>query len=472
MKVPQHVLVSGIVAGMRPPGPPVPKFLTPVFGGIYAAAYGVGGQPLVSSIVQHYGPVVSIPVLGFGDVVAVADPGLAKQVLNEKPDVLLGGEGVGPAAVIYGPRSMFVREEPEHLQRRRILIPPLHGDALLGYAPIIESVTREAMNSWPQGRPMRMLAAARELTLDVIIRVVFGVHDPADVQRLGKPFEELLALALSPETPARYALRRLGAVRMWGRLAAINNQIDELVLPLIEKNRSANPDPPGASVLAMLSRTRYDSGQLLSDRMIRDDLVTLVLAGHETTATTLAWMVDLLLHHDAALARVCAEAQSGETSYTEAVINETLRLRPPAPITGRMTTGPYRLGDYMIPAHTRIVLLLDLVNRNSKSYPDPDAFRPERFLGSRPPAHSWIPFGGGIKRCIGASFSMCELTTVLHTILRHADLAPVSSRLESPPSHAAPVLIPSQGTRIIFRRNSREESRSPNPRDSVQPLPC
>lgn len=442
---------------MRPPGPPVPKLLTPVFGGIYAAAYGVGGQPLISSIVRRYGPVVSIPVLGFGDVVAVADPELAKQVLNENPDVLSGGGGVGPAAVIYGPRSMFVRDEPEHLQRRRILIPPLHGDALIGYTPIIESATRDAMNAWPQGRPMRMLGVARELTLDVIIRVVFGVHDAADVRRLGKPFEELLALALSPETPARYALRRLGAVRMWGRLASINHQIDELVLPLINKYRSANPDAPGASVLAILSRTRCDSGKLLSDRMIRDDLVTLVLAGHETTATTLAWMVDLLLHHASALDRVRAEAQSGETSYTEAVINETLRLRPPAPITGRMTTGPYHLGDYTIPAHTRIVLLLDLVNRNPKSYSDPDAFRPERFLGRRPPAHSWIPFGGGIKRCIGASFSMCELTTVLHTILRYADLAPVSSRMERPPSHAAPVLIPSQGTRIIFRRISRGE---------------
>lgn len=135
---------------------------------------------------------------------------------------------------------------------------------------------------------MRMLAAARELTLDVIIRIVFGVHDPADVQRLGKPFEELLALALSPETPARYALRRLGAVRMWGRLVAINKRIDELVLPLIEKNRSATPDPPGASVLAMLSRTRYDSGQLFSDRMIRD--VTCVVSGHRRRIVVGTWL--------------------------------------------------------------------------------------------------------------------------------------------------------------------------------------
>jgi cytochrome P450 len=398
-----------------------------------------------------------MPILGFGNVVAVADPQLAKQVLNEKPDVLLGGEGVGPAAVIYGPRSMFVQEEPQHLERRRLLIPPLHGDALVGYVPVIESATLEAMSSWPIGRPMRMLEAARELTRDVIIRVVFGVDDPDDVRRFGEPFDELLTLALSEETPVRYAMRRLGAVRMWGRLAAVNKRIDELVLPLISQLRSAR-SKSSRSVLALLAEAHYDNGEALSDRTIRDDLVTLVLAGHETTATTLAWMVDLLLHHDAELDRVREEANSGETTYTEAVINETLRLRPPAPITGRMTTGPYRLGDYTIPAQTRIVILLDLINRNATNYPDPDEFRPERFFGTRPPSHSWIPFGGGVKRCIGASFSLCELTTVLHTILRCAELVPARTQLEKPPYRAAPVQIPSHGTQVIVNRSCRQKA--------------
>ena len=444
---------------MRPPGLPAPKPLTPLFGGLYAAAYGVGGQPLVAAIVRRYGPVVSIPILGFGDVVAVADPDLAKQVFTAKPDVLLGGAGVGPAAVIYGSRSMFVQEEPEHLRRRRILTPPLHGDSLAGYVPIIEAATREAMASWPVGRPMRMLEAARALTLDVIVRVIFGVDDPADVKRLGEPFDELLTLALSEETPMRYAMRRLGAVRAWGRLATINRRIDGAVLPLIARRRSQ----PGraAGVLGMLVDAQYDDGKGLSDKEIRDDLVTLLLAGHETTATTLAWMVDLLLHHRPALDRVRGEVLSGDTAYTEAVINETLRLRPPAPITGRMTAGEYQLGDYTLAPRTRIVLLLDMVNRCAKSFPDPDEFRPERFLGTRPGPYSWIPFGGGIKRCIGASFSICELTTMLHTMLRHGDFEPVSSRLETAPSRAAPVLVPGRGTLVVFSRHeARQETLS------------
>jgi cytochrome P450 len=418
-----------------------------MFGGLYAVAYGLGGQALVHQLVARYGPVVSLPVLGFGNVVAVADATLAKQVFTEKPDVLLGGEGVGPAAAIYGRRSMLVQEEPEHLRRRRILTPPLHGQALAEYVPIIEAATRSAMCTWPVGRSMRMLEAARELTLDVIVQVIFGVHEPAAVRRLGRPFEELLELALSEETPVRYALRRVGALLMWGRLARVNRRIDELVLPLIAEARG---ERGRTDVLAILANATTEDGDGLSDNVIRADLMTLMLAGHETTATTFAWLIDLVLHHPQVLARLRGDAESGQTEYTQAVINETLRLRPPAPITGRMTVGRYRLGDYTLDPGTRIVLLLDAVNRDPQTYPDPNEFRPERFLGERPHPYAWIPFGGGIKRCIGASFSMCELTTMLHTMLRHGDFQPVSDRPEAPSSRAAPVVVPRHGTRVYF----------------------
>ncbi len=444
---------------MRPPALPAPRPLTPLFGGLYAAAYGIGGQQLVGHLVQRMGPVVALPVLGYGPVVAVADPALVRQVFAAKPDVLLGGEGVGPAAAIYGSDSMFVQEEPEHLRRRKLLTPPLHGSALDGYVPVIEEATRAAMAHWPVGRSMRMLEAARELTLEVIVRVMFGVHDPVEVRRLGEPFDDLLVLAISEETPVRYAARRLGALRFWGRLTGINRRVDDVLLPLIAARR-AHPERD-AGILGMLVDARAEEGEglpgseSLSDKEIRDDLVTLVLAGHETTATTLAWVVDLLLHHPDALERVRAEARDGGTAYTEAVINETLRLWPPAPITGRMTARRYTLGDYTLEPGTRIVLLLDAVNRDPGAYPDPDEFRPERFLGERPPPHSWIPFGGGIKRCIGAAFAMRELVTVLHTVLREGSLEPVSPDPETPPWRAAPVLVPRNGTRVRFRPLAR-----------------
>jgi cytochrome P450 len=438
---------------VRPPALPAPRPLAPIFGGLYAAAYGVGGQQLVGQLVRKIGPVVALPVLGYGPVVAVADPALAKQVFAAKPDVLLGGEGVGPAAAIYGSDSMFVQEEPEHLRRRKLLMPPLHGSVLNGYVPIIEEATRAAMARWPVGQPMRMLEAARELTLDVIVRVMFGVQDPAEVKRLGEPFDDLLVLAISEETPVRYAARRLGALRLWGRLSGINHRVDEVLLPLIAARRADSRRDAG--ILGMLVDARTEDGEGLSDKEIRDDLVTLVLAGHETTATTLAWVVDLLLHHTDALERVRAEARDGGTAFTEAVINETLRLWPPAPITGRMTAVRYTLGDYTLEPGTRIVLLLDAVNRDPDAYPDPDEFRPERFLGERPPSHSWIPFGGGIKRCIGAAFAMRELVTVLHTVLREGTLEPVNRTPETPPWRAAPVLVPRNGTRVRFRPLAR-----------------
>ncbi len=441
---------------MRPPALPAPRPLAPFFGGLYAAAYGIGGQQLVGRVARRVGPVLALPVLGYGPVVAVGDPALAKQVFAASPDVLLGGEGVGPAAAIYGSDSMFVQEEPEHLRRRKLLIPPLHGAVLDSYVPIIEAATRDAMAGWPTDRPMRMLDAARALTLDVIVQVMLGVREPAEVARLGKPFDELLLLALSDETPVRYAARQFGALRMWGRLNRANRHIDEVLLPLIAARRAH----PGlaAGILGMLVDARGQGGESLSDKEIRDDLVTLMLAGHETTATTLAWVVDLLLHNSDALDRVRAEARDGGTTYTEAVISETLRLWPPAPITGRMTAGEYRLGEYTLAPGTRIVVLLDVINRDPGSYPDPDEFRPERFLGQRPPASAWVPFGGGIKRCLGANFAMCELVTVLHTVLCDGELTPASRLPERPRPFASPVLLPRNGTRVWFRPSGLQQS--------------
>ncbi|MCH9641547.1 MAG: cytochrome P450 [Actinomycetia bacterium] len=440
---------------MRPPSLPAPRLISPLFGGLYAAAYGIGGQPLMRRLVQSYGPVIALPVLGYGRVVAVADPTLAKQVFTARPDVLLGGEGVGPAAAIYGRRSMFVLEEPDHLRRRKLLTPPMHGDTLRSYVPAIEAATRSAMASWPAGVPMRMLEAGRDLTLDVIVQVIFGAHEATEVARLGAPFARLLEMALSTETPIRYAARRLGALRAWGALADINREIDDLVLPLIAQRRSVGARRQPTDILSMLVDARSEDGEQLSDKEIRADIVTLMLAGHETTATTLAWLVDLLAHHPRVQDRVRAEVGTCHSDYTEAVINETLRLHPPAPITGRMTAGKYRLGDYTLDAGTRIVLLLDVINRDPRTYPEPDRFDPDRFVGAKPSPYGWVPFGGGLKRCIGASFSMCELTTILHTMLSEAELRPVSRQQESAATHAAPVLVPRNGARVYLDPLSR-----------------
>ncbi|OBA84566.1 cytochrome P450 [Mycobacterium sp. 1164966.3] len=401
-------------------------------------------------LIRRYGPIMTMPILSLGDVAIVSDPALAKEVFTAPPDVLLGGEGVGPAAAIYGSGSMFVQEEPEHLRRRKLLTPPLHGAALTGYVPIMEESTRVAMRSWPVDRPFEMLEAARSLMLDVIVRVIFGVDDPAEVRRLGRPFERLLNLGVSEQLTVRYALRHFGTLRVWPQRAKANREIDDVVMPLIAQRRNDPALGEQLDVLALLMGARGEDGKGLSDDEIRDDLITLMLAGHETTATTLAWVMDLLLHHPEALQRVQAEAASGGEDFTTAVIHEALRVRPPAPLTARVAAKPLPIGGYRVAAGTRIVVHIIAINRNPGVYEYPNEFRPERFLGIRPQTYAWVPFGGGVKRCLGASFSMRELITVLHVLLREGEFTAVDPSPEKIVRRSI-MLAPRRGARVRYR---------------------
>lgn len=420
------------------------------FAAAYAVAYLVGGERRMLRLIRRYGPIMTMPILSLGNVAIVSDPELVKQVFTAAPDVLLGGEGVGPAAAIYGSGSMFVQEEPEHLRRRKLLTPPLHGAALSSYVPIMENSARAALRSWPVDRPFEMLTAARSLTLDIIVKVIFGVDDPDEVRRLGRPFERLLNLGVSEQLTVRYALRRAGTLRVWPQRAQANKAIDDVVMPLIAQRRNDPDLNQKLDILALLMCARGDDEEPLSDNEIRDDLITLMLAGHETTATTLAWAFDLLLHDPDALQRVRAEAVSGGEEFTTAVINETLRIRPPAPFTARVAAQPFQIGGYRVDAGTRIVVHIIAINRNAAIYGHPNEFRPERFLGTRPQTYAWVPFGGGIKRCLGASFSMRELVTVLHVLLREGEFSAVDEKPERIVRRSI-MLAPQHGTRVRFR---------------------
>ncbi|WNG90891.1 cytochrome P450 [Mycobacterium sp. ITM-2016-00318] len=440
-------------ATIRPPPPPGPRAIAPLRPFVAAACgagYLVAGEWLIRRLFARYGPMVSIPLPGI-PVVLIKDPQLVKQVFTEKPDVLLGGKGVRPSALIYGTGSMFVQEEPEHLRRRKLLTPPLHGKALENYRPIIADSTQEALTSWPADKPFEMLHAARDLALDVIVRVMFGVEDHAERSRLGHPFETLLDLGSSEQLIVRVALHSVGGLKRWPKLDRANRGIDDLLTPMIAARREDPGLENRTDIMSLLLTARGEDGEHLSDKEVRDDLVTLVLAGHETTATTLAWMVDLLLHHPDAMAKVQAEADAAEsTTYTQAVINETLRIRPPSPFTGRYTVGDYQLGGYTVPAGTRIVPHIGEVNLDATTYDRPQEFRPERFLDANPPTYAWIPFGGGIKRCLGASFSILELTVVLQTLLSSGRFEAVHDRGDRQVRRGI-VLLPHRGVRVRYQ---------------------
>ena len=433
----------------QPPGPRAIAPLRPLVAAACGVGYLVAGEWLIRRLFAHYGPIVSIPLPGI-PVVLIKDPALVKQVFTEKPDVLLGGKGVRPSALIYGTGSMFVQEEPEHLRRRKLLTPPLHGRALENYRPVIVDSTREAIASWPKDEPFEMVRAARDLALDVIVRVMFGAEDSAERARLGRPFETLLDLGSSEQLIVRVALHSIGGLKRWPQLDRANQGVDELLSPMIAARRRDPDLDRRTDIMSLLLTARGEDGEYLSDKEIRDDLVTLVLAGHETTATTLAWMIDLLLHHPDELAKVQAEADEGEsTAYTQAVINETLRIRPPSPFTGRYTVADYRLGGYTVPARTRIVPHIGEVNLDAATYDRPTEFRPQRFLDASPPTYAWIPFGGGIKRCLGASFSVLELTVVLQTLLRSGSFEAVHAGQDRQVRRGI-VLLPHRGVPVRY----------------------
>ncbi len=284
----------------------------------------------------------------------------------------------------------------------------------------------------------------------MIVKVIFGADDPDEVHRLGRPFESLLKLGVSEQLTVRYALRRAGALRVWPSRAKANRAIDDVVMPLIAARRNDRRLNEQSDVLALLMCARGDDGERLSDSEIRDDLITLMLAGHETTATTLAWVVDLLLHHPDALRRVQSEALSGAEAFTTAVIHETLRVRPPAPFTARVVAQSFRIGDYCGDPGTRIVVHIIAINRNPDSYERPNEFRPERFLDTRPQTYAWVPFGGGVKRCLGGSFSMRELITVLHVLLREGEFSALDEAPERIVRRSI-MLAPRRGTRVRIR---------------------
>ena len=225
-------------------------------------------------------------------------------------------------------------------------------------------------------------------------------------------------------------------------------------MPMIVARRQDPDLHDRTDIMSLLLTARTEDGDYLTDKEIRDDFVTLVLAGHETTATTLAWMIDLLLHHPEVLAKVRAEAEAGESAaYTEAVVNETLRIRPPSPFTARYTAGHYQLDQYTVPPGTRIVPHISEVNLNTETYEDPHEFRPERFVDRHPPTYGWIPFGGGIKRCLGASFSIVELTVALQTLLRSGSFEAVHQGQDRPVRRGI-VLLPHRGVQVrYYKRN-------------------
>ncbi len=389
-------------------------------------------------------------------LVMLSDPEAVKAVFTAPPGVAPSAAGASPIAPVMGPSSVITLTGPEHMRQRKLLLPPFHGERMREYEDVIVQATRRSMAEWPLGEPMKLSERTRAITLEVILRAVFGV----EAERMGALREAVGGLLTPGQTPALVlgALRRPVEARPTGSIGRALDRLDEVTYAEIARRRAQEDLAQRADILSLLMLARDEDGQAMTDQELRDELVTLLLAGHETTATAVAWAVERLVRHPEKLARLVAEIDAGEVDeYMQAVISETLRVRPVVPMVVRVLREPLNVGGRELPRGTRVVPSIYLTNRNPKVYEAPSEFMPERFLDKAPETFSWIPFGGGIRRCIGASFATLEMKLILQTVL--GELAPSvparGGRLWRKGEwnrRRAITLVPSAGARVVWRK--------------------
>jgi cytochrome P450 len=382
---------------------------------------------------RRYGDAFSVRFLGFErPMVMLSDPEAIRALYTAHEHGLPPGRSIALLPVM-GPGSVLLLEGREHLARRKLMLPPFHGERMRSYEATVREVAEREIESWSEDRQFAIHPRMQAVTLEVILHAVFGVTDPARGERLRERLPLLLGETSSPALQFRVLLsrrfRRGDPLESLGKLVS---EIDELLLAEIAERRADPAHFEREDILSLLVAARFEDGTQMSDREVRDQLITLLLAGHETTATALAWTFDLLLGHPAALRRLTAEidAADDEDTYLRAVISESLRLRPVVPLAGRRLASDLHVDGLSLPAGTDVTPAIWLTHTRADLYPEPFAFRPERFLERAPTTYGWIPFGGGVRRCLGAAFAELEMRVVLETVLRRRALSPASSRAE------------------------------------------
>lgn len=407
------------------------------------------------SLQKEHGDMFTIHLLGEDPWVMVSDPDLVRDVFTAPSDVLHGGEPKRILEPIVGPRSVLLEDEASHMRQRRLLLPPFHGDRLARYRATMRETVEAELERWPMGVPTPATRHMGAITLNVILRTVFGVTASEHLNPLRDVLRGLLDFTAGDARTVLVALgdpERLEGGKLRG-FREVLAHTDDLVFKEIRRRREESDIAQREDVMSLLLRARHEDGSSMSDDELRDEMVTLLVAGHETTATSLAWALERLVRSPEALRRTVAESEEGGGEYTDAVLKETLRLRPVFPMVARSVKKPLELGEYTIPAGVTIMPNIALLHRRPDIYPEPDTFRPERFLEKPPGAYAWIPFGGGIRRCIGASFSMLEMHVVLSTLLARRRVRAAEPEPETAKRRLI-ALPPSRGGRVILEPRS------------------
>src|ERR1700761_1148301 len=403
-----EVVTAPAPAVKLPPAARIPK----LFQGF---GFAMSRRWMIQRLARRYGDVFTLNLPMYGRIVVVGDPQLAKQIFTTSPDEL--GNIQPNLGRLFGTGSVFALEGDDHRRRRRLLAPPFHGKSMKNYESIIEDETLREIADWPEGIPFATLQPMMRITLNAILRAVFGAEGAEldELRRLIPPWVTLGSrLAAVPKPKRDY-----GRYSPWGRLAQWRRQYDIVIDKLIDGERADPNFADRTDVLAMLLRTTYEDGSVMSRKEIGDELLTLVAAGHETTASTLGWAFERISRHPELLAALVEEADRDGQEVRQATILETQRARTVIDFAARsIYPSVYRLGDWVTPRGISIMVSIGQIHEDPRVYTNPERFDPQRFIGDKPSAFAWIPFGGGARRGVGAAFANMEVDVVLRTVLR------------------------------------------------------
>jgi cytochrome P450 len=385
--------------------------------------------------------------------VILSDPDDVKEVFAAPPDVLHPGEGARVLEPLVGKNSVILLDEAAHMEQRKLLLPAFHGEKMARLSGLMAEVAERELESWPVGEEIELQPQMQRLTLDIILRAVFGLDPGRRLDALRSRLAEMLAfgdrpISLVPIDPDGRVAKLLSLTPPVAAFWRLQGEIDELTFELIDERRGEAGDRD--DVLTMLLEARHEDDSPMSDQELRDELLTMLVAGHETTATSLGWAFERLVRAPEVLGRLVAELDSNGDAYLTATIQETLRHRPVLPnVEPRLVKQPFTVGGWTYPPGVCLVPNAYLIHHDPEIYPDPHEFRPERFLEQSPGTYTWIPFGGGRRRCIGASFAMLEMQIVLRTVLANRELRPGGEGVEFPKRRNITVR-PGRGARAVL----------------------
>ncbi len=434
-----------------PPGPRLPSALQTL---------GFWNRPtaFLERCRRRYGSRFTIRLLGSPPFVMISEPEEIKQIFQAPPDVLHPGEGARILEPIVGRHSVILLDEAPHLEQRKLLLPSFHGESMQRLAGVMGELTAAEVADWPRDESTALHPRLQRLTLEIVLQTVFGLRGDERLSRLRTLLTDVLAFTESPlsviPSPGG-PIERLGP---WRRLRRATREADALIYELIEARRSE--DDGGDDVLALLLGARHGDGTPMEATEIRDELMTALVAGHETTASQLAWGFERLAREPVACARLTRELQDGGEEYLTATIHEIMRCKPVLPnAEPRLVKEPIQIGPVTYPPGVVLLANAYLVHHDPAIYPDPYAFAPERFLGQAPGTYTWIAFGGGRRRCLGASFALQEMKIVLREVLTRCELAPASTSPERTRRRSI-TISPALGGRVVLHDRAREPART------------